>query len=117
MVSPVSEHIDRLLSESPIGLSAAAKLFGSFRGGQPTSPATLYRWCTQGIRLRDGTRVHLEHIRIGARLMTSRPACIRFVEAQQSEPTAASSPPKSPRPSTRQRRAAAAGRKLADLGA
>ena len=72
MTESVTARIDRILTESPIGLSAAAKLFGTFRVGRPTSPATLFRWCVDGVKLRDGRRVRLEHIRIGNRLLTSR---------------------------------------------
>ncbi len=117
MTDSVSERIDRILTETPIGLSAAARLFGTFRGGQPTSPATLFRWCIQGVKLPDGRRVRLEHIRIGTRLMTSRAACIRFLEAQQSDPTDSASTPPRVSPPKQRCRAEAAGRKLVERGA
>jgi hypothetical protein len=109
----ITDRIDRILTEDPFGLSAAAKLFGSFRQGRPTSPATVFRWCTVGVRLPDGRRVFLEHIRLGSRLLTSRPACIRFLAAQQSDPADPAPAPR-PRSEARRKRASeAAGKKLA----
>jgi hypothetical protein len=84
---PLTDRIDRLTTEGAIGLAAAARVFGSFRNGANTSPTTLYRWATRGVRVRDGRRVRLESFRVGGRLMTSRPACLRFLAEQQDPPT------------------------------
>jgi hypothetical protein len=116
MAESASDRIDRILTESPIGLSAAAKLFGTFRSGRPTSPVTVYRWCVEGIKLPDGRRIHLEHIRIGSRLMTSRAACVRFLEGQQTDATDRS-PQTPPRTAAQRARASeAAGKKLERAG-
>lgn len=48
-----------------IGLGQAAHLI-------PGNPSTncVWRWCRTGIKARDGTRIHLEHVRWGAKVMT-----------------------------------------------
>jgi hypothetical protein len=61
----------------------AAKLFAEFKGGKPCCAATILRWMHTGHRLRDGRVVRLEYMRLGTRMMTSRPAILRFVRAQQ----------------------------------
>jgi len=83
MAVSVSEHIDRILTEQPIGMSAAARLMGSFRNNRGCHPSTIVRWCHPGVRLPDGRLVALEHIKVAGRLMTSRPAILRFIAAQQ----------------------------------
>jgi hypothetical protein len=114
MAESVAELIDRILTENPIGLSAAARLFGSFRQNKPTNPATIFRWCVQGVKLPDGRRVRLEHVRLSNRLLTSRAACVRFLEAQQTDPAPA---PALDSPARRVRDADAAGRRLDEKGA
>src|SRR5262249_12902383 len=84
MADYVSELIDRLLAEHPVGMSQAARLLGTFRGGRPCHPSTIVRWCNPGVRLPDGGQLRLEHARVAGRLMTSRPALLRFLAAQQS---------------------------------
>lgn len=37
--------------------------------GRPAA-GTLWRWCRRGLTSRDGRRVYLQHIRIGARIYT-----------------------------------------------
>lgn len=83
MAVSVSEHIDRLLDEHPIGMSQAARLLGTFRGGRACHPSTVVRWCHPGVRLADGRQLRLEHLKVAGRLMTSRPALLRFLAAQQ----------------------------------
>jgi hypothetical protein len=83
MAVSVSEHIDQLLSEQPIGMSQAARLLGTFRRGRACHPSTVVRWCKPGVRLPDGRRLRLEHVKVAGRLMTSRPALLRFLAAQQ----------------------------------
>lgn len=93
----LDEMLDRLTREGPIGLTPAGRVFGTFRSGAVTTPPTVARWCSKGILLPNGRRVFLEHFRIGARLMTSREACLRFLKAQNTPaevPTCA--PPRSP---------------------
>jgi hypothetical protein len=66
--------VDRILSEGPIGMSAAAKLYGTFRNGRPTHPSTPIRHHLRGVTLSDGRVVRLDAVRISGRLMTSRAA-------------------------------------------
>ena len=78
-----TEWVGRILTEGPLGMSAAARLLGTFRDGKPTHPSTLVRWHHRGVTLPDGRTVRLEAVRINGRLVTSRAAVIRFVAAQQ----------------------------------
>ncbi|MDB5314017.1 MAG: hypothetical protein JWO38_8219 [Gemmataceae bacterium] len=80
----ISALVERLLAEGPIGMSAAARLYGTYRDGRPTHPSTPTRHHMQGVTLPDGTLVRLEAVRISGRLMTSRAAVARFIAAQQS---------------------------------
>lgn len=91
LVPPVRtepDPVERLLRESPIGLTQAANLCGTFRDGKVTHPATLTRWATKGVRLPDGRVLRLETMRLNGRLLTSRPALVRFIRAQQYETNA-----------------------------
>jgi len=65
----------RIFQEGAISLSAAARAFPVIDGKTPT-PCTILRWCRSGI---DGIR--LEHAVFGGRLVTSRQAVERFLEA------------------------------------
>jgi hypothetical protein len=38
--------------------------------GRPTANC-LWRWCRRGVLARDGSRIRLEHVRVGGRVMTS----------------------------------------------
>jgi hypothetical protein len=118
------DPVDRLLAEGPIGMTQAAKAFGTFRDGRPTHPSTVARWAVRGIRLADGRVVRLESFRLNGRLCTSRPAIVRFIRDQQDPPppTTASAPPAPPpsppppTPATRRRDASAASAELDRLG-
>ena len=89
--------VERILSEGPIGMSAAARLYGSFRGGRPTHPTTPTRHHLRGVTLPDGRVVRLEAVRIAGRLMTSRAAVARFITVQQPDESPTVSPvPRSP---------------------
>ena len=77
------EHVDRILGEGAVNASALAELLGSFREGKPTHPRTITRWMLTGVELPDGRRLKLEHVRAGARLLSSRAALTRFLAAQQ----------------------------------
>lgn len=114
----VTAKIDRILTEQPIGMSEAARLFGTYRNTAKTAPQTVYRWCVAGVNLPDGRVVKLEHIRIGSRLLTSRAAIIRFLEDQQTEPDNASKPRATAvrSPAARRRAVENARRKLAAAG-
>jgi len=103
----IESTVDRILTEGPIGMSAAARLYGSYRAGRPTHPSTPTRHHLHGVTLPDGRVVHLEAVRIAGRLMTSRGAIVRFLTAQQ--PDAQHSEPSTPPPSPAVRRCAAEG--------
>lgn len=112
---PVQDLIDRILSEGPVGMAAAARLYGTFRQDRPTHPSTPTRHALQGVRLPDGRVVRLETVRIAGRLVTSRAAVIRFLVAQQ--PPTPDAPPKlAQSTSGRARRATAARKKLEKAG-
>jgi hypothetical protein len=103
-----------LLSETTLGLAAAARRLPPFRNGRPVSPSTIWRWITEGVKLPDGRTVRLEGARIGARWVTSAEALARFVSAQTPDLNAAGPQPQAP--SRRQRAAERAGRELERLG-
>lgn len=110
------QRIDRITSEGPLGMAEAAKLLGSFRRGRPTHPSTPTRWATKGFRLPSGENIRLETIRIAGRLMTSRAAVLRFLEAMQ-DPTDNAAPAAMRSPAERRRAAERAGRELEKMGA
>ena len=107
--------VDQIMSEGPLGMSAIARLCRSFRGGVSTHPSTPPRWHTKGVVLADGRVGRLEAVRVNGRLISSRAALLRFIEAQQGpSPTAASPPTVSP--TARKQAAAAASAELDRLG-
>ncbi len=99
--------IEQLVAEGPIGMVATAQLLGTFRCGKPCHSSTPTRWCLTGVKLPDGRVLRLEHFRSARRLMTSKPALLRFLASQQIEtqnPFPAA--PKSPAQQTRDGEAA-----------
>ncbi|MCA9136902.1 MAG: DUF1580 domain-containing protein [Planctomycetales bacterium] len=64
----------RILTEDMLSLGQAAR---EFPGG--VHPATVYRWQQRGVK-----GVRLETYRIGAKLVTSKQAIARFLDALQS---------------------------------
>jgi hypothetical protein len=96
MAVSISERIDRILTEQPIGMSEAARLLGTFRAGRPCHPSTIVRWCLSGVRLADGRQLRLEFVKVANRLVTSRPALLRFLAAQQDSNPEPVEPPRSP---------------------
>lgn len=85
MSADKSDAVDRILSEGALGMSAAARLLGTFREGRPTHPSTVARWHRDGVTLADGRVIRLEAIRVNGRLVTSRGAIVRFIAAQQTQ--------------------------------
>jgi hypothetical protein len=81
--SAIESIVEKLTAEGLIGMAETARVLGTFRSGKPTHPSTPTRWALDGIRLPDGRRLKLEHIRMGDRIMTSKPALVRFLAAQQ----------------------------------
>jgi hypothetical protein len=78
--------VERILTEKPIGVAAAAKLMGTFWEGKTAHASTITRWATKGVKLTDGRVIRLEAVKINGRLVTSRAALIRFISAQQDPP-------------------------------
>lgn len=65
-----------LLTEDVLTLQDARRELAQITGRRPDK-TTLYRWCLRGVH---GTR--LEHCRLGNRILTSRQALTRFIEAR-----------------------------------
>lgn len=67
---------ERSEASAYLTLSDAARL----APGRPTSSAT-WRWCRKGLKARDGSTVHLKHVRIGRQVYTTAPWLHAFFEA------------------------------------
>jgi hypothetical protein len=74
--------IPQLMTETLISLPQAARMLPAFRGNGRTSPTTLWRWISAGVRLPTGERLRLEGIRIGGRWLTTVEAITRFAKRQ-----------------------------------
>ncbi len=61
-----------LVSEQALSLSEATRALPPVDGRRPHA-STIFRWCKRGLR-----GVHLEYVRIGNRVCTSREALSRF---------------------------------------
>jgi hypothetical protein len=108
--------VETILAEGPIGMTGAARLYGSFRSGRPTHPSTPTRHHLHGVRLPCGAIIRLEAVRIGGRLMTSKAAVTRFIIAQQAGAHKEAVPIGQPTPSARNSAAASASRELDAMG-
>ncbi|MFM7151951.1 MAG: DUF1580 domain-containing protein [Gemmataceae bacterium] len=64
-----------------VALAVAARKFPCSRRGLHPTVATLKRWASAGVDVRNGSRIHLETIRIGRRHYTTLSAIQRFIEA------------------------------------
>jgi Protein of unknown function (DUF1580) len=101
-----------LTAETPIPLTAAARLVPPARRGKRTHLSTLLRWVLTGAVAPDGTRVRLEAVRLGGRWMTSRESIQRF--ALSLTPRLGDEAPEPPR--SRAARARASDRAATELG-
>ena len=63
-----------LQNEELLSLTDATRALPPIDGRRPHT-STLWRWCRRGIR-----GVHLEHVRLGHRVCTTREALERFVQ-------------------------------------
>jgi hypothetical protein len=71
-----------MLQEELISVNEARTLRLLRRAGrrnQPVGLEVIRRWCRDGVRGAKGSRVRLEHVKIGKKLYTSEPAVGRFV--------------------------------------
>lgn len=116
-VSPPNTNtlVEKILAESPIGMTAAAKLFGTFKQGKPVHPSTVTRWASEGVQI-PGGRLRLEAVKIAGRLVTSRAAVVRFIQGQQEEPAAGQTTPAPRSPAERRRASDAAAQELDRIG-
>ena len=85
-----------LAREAKISLGAAASLPELQIDGKAPNQTCLWRWAREGLH-QDGRTVYLESIKIGGRLVTSREAVCRFLDAlQDGMPAAECGPADSP---------------------
>jgi hypothetical protein len=113
---PVANPVaHRIFTEGGIGMAQAARFYPIVRLGRPANASTVYRHCTDGIKLADGSTLKLESCRWCGRLLTSEAAVARFLSAQNAEPVdAADRTRPAPRtPNQRRRAAERAARELA----
>ncbi|MCA9137861.1 MAG: DUF1580 domain-containing protein [Planctomycetales bacterium] len=72
----IKQTVQQVLTEDVLTLQDARNELRHFLGHRPDK-TTLYRWCLRGVR-----GVKLEHVRLGGRIITSRQAITRFIEAR-----------------------------------
>jgi hypothetical protein len=102
--------------EDLLTIPAASRVFPAARGCGQANPATVWRWCTLGVRVR-GERLRLQHVRIGAYFYTSRQAIVRFLEALNAPANGQRATTSSIRTPTQRRRASdRAAKRLAGMG-
>lgn len=83
-------------NEHLLSLSEAARSIPAIDGRRP-HPSTLFRWMVSGIR----GGVRLEHARIGRRMVTSKEALQRFIDAVSEAPAPQHTPAPAPAPKRR----------------
>ncbi len=115
--NPSLALVERIVAEKPIGVMQASRLLGTFGLGKPCNPGTVARWIMAGVKMPDGSVLKLEAIRAGSRLMTSKPAVLRFLSRQQGTPTPTGTTPAPRSPAARQRDSEAAAAQLTAIGA
>lgn len=57
-------------TSSPLGSLLSLAEGAQHAPGRPTANC-LWRWCRRGVLARDGSRIRLQHVRVGGRVMTS----------------------------------------------
>jgi hypothetical protein len=113
MSSVVIQVLQEIKNGQGAGLAEVARAIPGRAGGGVNS-CTPFRWCTKGAKAVDGSRVRLEHIRCGSRILTSWPAFERFIAAL----TVPGDAPPAPRsPAATRRAVAAAEAELVKVGA
>jgi hypothetical protein len=70
-----------LTSSRRLSIAQAARLYGEFEDGKPTSPETVIRHIKKGCIGPDGSRVHLQGFKLGGRWVTTVDAVERFIAA------------------------------------
>jgi hypothetical protein len=102
--------------EQLLGLSDLAKLIPSRRRPGSLSTNAIFRWVRKGVRRPDGTIVKLEARMVAGRLLSSRAALERFIEAQNAPIDTASQPIQVRTPTRRRRESDGAAEVLARAG-
>ena len=102
-----------------VGVSELAKGM-SGRGGRPTAPSTVHRWIFGGSNV-EGRRIKLEAARIGGRIVSTKEALRRYLNAlngiEETPASPARSEPPAPSTATRRKQVADAMAELAEAGA
>ena len=101
----------------PLTLAQIADSIPGSRGAERLSPATLTRWIIDGCRARDGSRVRLAATRAGTRWLVQQVDLDAFFAALAADPAPVSTPVPVRSETARRKASAAAGRKLAAMGA
>jgi hypothetical protein len=114
--------INEIVDGHGLTMGQAAKIVPAHRGEGRTNPATVWRWCTQGHKMPDGSFLKLECAKLAGRWLTTKSAIARFLTAitaaSSPEATNATTQTKPTRwQSTRMKASEAAGRKLSEKGA
>lgn len=87
------------------------------RKNQRLHLSTLIRWCSSGVKLRDGTRLRLRAVRVGSRWLTTEAWWQAFTDALTAAHRPSDPPPALVRsPAERATAADAAGARLKSLG-
>jgi len=104
-------------NETIVSLTEATKILPRVNGKRPAI-STLWRWCRKGLR-----GVHLEYIRVGRNIATSREALNRFFSALADADQPLAQPPspitrpgRDPTPAVRRRALEDADRILEEAG-
>lgn len=86
MVRTIPQVLQEINAGHGLDLAAVGRQFPGAHGCAAVNATTVRRWATKGSKTPDGRLVTLETIRLGARVLTSGPAVVRFVMAL-SEPS------------------------------
>jgi hypothetical protein len=103
-------------SDDTLTLAEACALLPRGRNGSKPHLSTLVRWIQHGAPARDGRRVRLSAVRIGAKWVTSRSALREFVESLTPRLSSDASQMLPSTPRQRQRASERAARKLEEVG-
>jgi len=115
----VQQGATLLNAEDLVCFMVAAKSSGlpGARGRAHLNASTLFRWATKGVPDAHGIRHRLEAVRVGARWLTSTEAVRRLVAKLTEASLPADTPKPASPPPTPARRARAAQRASAEVGA
>ena len=95
---------EEIIGGLALGPGEVARMVPARRNGRPTSPSTIWRWMSSGIRV-NGQVIKLASVRIGTNRLTSRRALLEFLERQQAAQQGEPDPAPTPSPTQSRRRA------------